>query len=238
MAELEGDIRSRYDLETFTARHTQASIFRLINDAYRDVRDRLSSDGVTSLNSFATDTALLTGPTGTLPGTAVVSTAAYLEKFARVDEVHVKDGTSWRPLREISIQDALSYTDLTSNGTPQFWFNAGASIEFAGGVAPSFTEQHVQIVVVPPLDASRMFRVVGLKAWIDLTATTDRVMTDFGLHEYAIRWAGVQLATRDDDVNLWQARKAELGECYSDLLHRMLNRTNQSAVRANVRRRR
>jgi hypothetical protein len=228
MTELEADVRFRYDLETFTARHPQANVFRLLNDAMRDFRDRLTVDG-SSL--FLTSMIILSsavGPSAYFPGTLIPFGST---KFTFVRDVHLLEGTSWLPLREISYDDALNWTDLSSNSQPRAWCLAGVDVESA---ASTTTGQSMQIMVVPPNNTTRSYRVVGLATVADLGAN-DRVMTDLGMHEYAIRWVGLQLATRDDDVALWQARSAELQQCYQDSLKRAKNRTPGHSRRTDTR---
>jgi len=234
MTELEADIRTRYDIETFTARHPQAQIFRWVNDAYRDLRDRLTADGSLLFLQVVEDTCTETGVSAIgVPGTVLDATLGSFEIWEYVKEVHAKIGSAWVPLEEISIMDALTRTDLSSNGVPRYWFLAGVNrtSEATGGANAS---QAMRIAVSPPNDAARSFRIVGVQYVVDLVAT-DKLFTDLGLQEYLIRWNGVLLANRDDDVQLWQARKAELQECYQDILRRSKNRTPGRSVRSDTR---
>jgi len=237
MTELEADIRTRYDIEGFTARHPQAQIFRWINDAYRELRERITSDGSDIFMAMVGETCTATGPTtvgtGTFPGTILSGAGAFFTYTSIVKAVYAKFGSSWVRLREVSFDDALNWSDLSANSTPQAWCLAG--VDFTADTAAVESDQGVRIMVMPPNEVAREFRVHGLQnVAADLTGTA-RFMTDLGFHEYLIRQCGVLLANRDDDVALWQARKAELQECYQDILRRCKNRTPGRSARVDTR---
>jgi hypothetical protein len=233
MAELEADIRYRYDLEGFTARHPQANIFRLINDAYRDLRDRLTSDGSLLFVTTAQAAESSTGVTTGYPGTLLANPA--LGEFTTVLEVHCQIGTSWVPLRHRHLMDALTDTDDSATGTPQCWSLVGLSTE-TGGVTGLLTGSEMRILITPPIDtAGRYFRVVGVRRWDDLTLANDRLMTDFGLGEYVVAKVGLVVGGRDDDVNIYAARRLEVETIYQDLKKRSKRRDPSPARRVDVR---
>ena len=239
MTELESDIRTRYDIEGFTARHPQAQIFRWVNDAYRELRTRLTVDGSLLFVTLLEVAQTVTGRTAGYPGTLLTTTVGGFSSFQIVHEVHCLFGSSWVPLAERNLMDALTDTDNSSTGSPQGWCLVGLTGESgAAQLGAIALGQETRILIIPTLDSARTFRVIGLKSWEDVTDGTDHLYTDFGLWEYAIRYNGVLLANRDDDVQLWQARKAELQECYQDILRRSKNRTPGRAVRVNTRTRR
>lgn len=239
MTELESDIRTRYDIEGFTARHPQAQIFRWVNDAWRDLRDRLTSDGSDVFLSMMGEICTATGPstvgTGTFPGTILAGAGGFFTYTSIVKAVYMKAGSSWVPLRQISFEEALDWSDLSANSQPQAWCLAGVDFAYDSSGSPAETDQGMRIMVVPPNEVAREFRIHGLaNVAADLGATA-RFMTDLGFHEYLIRYAGVLLSSRDDDVQLWQARKAELQECYQDILRRSKNRTPGRVSRVDTR---
>jgi hypothetical protein len=232
LAEIESDIRFKYDIEGFTSRHPQTNLFRLINDAYRDLRDRLTSDGSLLFVSSTEATQTVTGRTTGYPGT--ILTAATFGSFEIVHEVHCKVGSSWIPLRHSHLMDALTDTDDSTVGVPQAWALVGLDGE-TGGV--TVTGQGQRILITPPLDAARSFRILGLKAWVDLDTVADRLFSDMGLLEYVVAHVGVVLAQRDDDVALYQARLLERDTVYKDLSKRAKRRDPAPARRVDVRRR-
>lgn len=234
MTELESEIRTRYDIEGFTARHPQSEIFRWINDAFRDFKGRVTADGANTFLTVYESTCTATGPNVSgIPGTVLADSLGLFSVFVAVQEVHAKIGSSWVPLKQIEMLDALTDTDLSFNCPPNSWFLAGVNRIYES-TPPTETGQGMRIAVSPPNDVQRLFRVLGVVQTPDMVAT-DRIFTDLGIHEYAICWCGVQLANRDDDVNLWQGRMATLQACYADLLRRLKNATRGRASRVDTR---
>jgi hypothetical protein len=217
LADLEADIRYRYDLAGFTARHPQADIFRLINDAYRTFRDRLTTDGCRLFTVASEATVTTIGRTAHYPGT--ILPAASFASFATVDEVHCKYGSSWRPLRHIQFAAALNWTDLSQSAPPQAWCLATQSID---------------VLVVPSLDSARQFRIVGLPPWTTLTSGTDTIPIDLGAQEFIWAYVGAVVGARDDDVNAIGVRMQAVDLVYADLRRRFKAR-EPSARRVNVR---
>lgn len=231
LAEVETEIRFRFDLEGFTSRHPQTNVFRLINDVYRDLRDRLTSEGSTLFISSTEATQSTTGRTSGYPGTLL--TAATFPSFSIVHEVHCLIGSSWVPLAHRSLADALTETDNSSTGVPMAWCLAGVNAE-----SGSSTGQQLQLLITPALDVARTFRVLGLKSWTYLTQTTDRIYTDLGLDGYIMAAVGVILVARDDDVELYQARVAERELAYQEIKKRSKRRDPAPMRRVDVRSRR
>ena len=234
LATIEADIRYRYDVEGFTARHPQANLFTLINDAYRTLRERLTSEGSSVFLSIQEATVTGIGRTSGYPGTLLQAHA--FESFTLVNGVNVQEGSSWRPLNHISLSDALNRDDGSTTGIPDSWCLAGVSCEGTTGASP--LTQGVRIVVCPSLDTYRNFQVFGLELWTDLTGATDRFATDIGFHEYIMAAVGVDLATRDDDAKLYGARIQERERVYQDIKKRSKNRDPAPTRRVDVRRRR
>lgn len=232
LADLEADIRFLFDIEGFTARHSQAAIFRRINAAYRTLRDRLTSAGcpvyLTSTEVAQATAGRTVGHSGTVLSDAVMTT------FAVVDSIAVRDGLSWVPLRPASASEAPLYGDGATTGIPEAWAVVGVSAESG----TSTTGQHLAVLVWPPLDVARTFRVKGLQAWVDLTTATDAIPDTLGALDYCIAAVGVDLATRDDDVALHQARTAEREAVYRDVLRRAKQREPGTKRRVDVRGRR
>lgn len=235
LAELESDIRYRYDIEGFTARHPQAQIFRLINDAYRALRDRLTSDGATLFLVSLEGTQTTVGKSANYPGTVLANSIFGNNNLSVITEVHCKVGGYWRPLAHHSFADALTDSDAATTGVPQAWALAGVSLESASGTS---TGQALNILITPALDQVREFRVVGTLSWSDLTSATDRMMTDLGLHEYIIASVGVDLIIRDDNAALWDRRFAERERVYADVRKRTKHRDPGPKRRIDVRWRR
>ena len=236
LTELESDVRTRYDIEGFTARHPSTQIIRWLNDAWRELRERITVDGSELFLSVTGETCTAIGPstvgTGTFPGTILSGAGSFLISSSIIRSVMMKNGSSWVKLREASFDDALNWSDLSANSLPQAWCLAGVDFGHSSG---SESAQVMRIMVMPPNNAARDFRVCGLSIMGGDLVAGDRIMTDFGMNEYLIKSCGVRLATRDDDVNLWQARKAELQECYSDILRRSKSRTPGRASRVDTR---
>lgn len=230
LAEVEAEIRYRFDLEGFTSRHPQVNIFRLINDVYRDLRDRLTSEGSMLFVTSTEATQSTTGRTSGYPGTLL--TAATFPSFQIVHEVHCLLGSSWFPLAHRHLMDALTDSDNSTAGTPQGWCLVGLDAE-----AGASTGQQQQILILPALDTSRTFRVLGLKSWTYLATSTDRIYTDMGLDGYIMAAVGVIMAQRDDDVALYQARVLERETIYKDVKKRANRRDPAPARRVDVRRR-
>lgn len=236
LAELEADIRYRYDVEGFTARHPQAQIFRLINDAYRSVRDRLTSDGsmlfVVPFEAEQTEIGRTSGLAGLgYPGTLLNLTRVAVQT---VYDVHCKVGTNWRKLEHVSFADSLTEFDGEQIGEPRCWCVAGITQE----TGSSKSDQAINVMVLPCLDTPRYFRILGVPLWTDTTTSTDRLMTDFGLHEYVMAAVGLDLVMRDDDVQLWDKRFAERERVYADLRKRTAHRDPSPMRRVDVRGRR
>jgi hypothetical protein len=230
LTQLEADIRYRYDLESFTARHPQANVFALINAAYRTLRDRLTSEGSTLFATFTEFAQSTTGRSVGFPGTLLAPSIP--RGFQTVLDVHVRLGNSWVPLRHAALADALTDTDDSVTGEPRAWCLAGLDTESGGSIA-----QGIQILITPPLDAARAFRVHGVLQWPDITAT-ESMFTDFGMAEYVVAAVGVVLCDRDDDVALYQARYAERETVYRDVKKRSCRRDPTPTRRVNVRGRR
>ena len=232
MADLESDIRYRFDLEGFSARHPTDHIYRMINDAYRDLRDRLSSDG-SQLFVSVVESGQLPGRTPGYPGTVIDD--GFLTVFTIVHEVHCLLGASWMPLRHVHLQDALTNSDNSQTGVPMSWALVGIDNETQ--LTTPVYGQTVNVLIIPPLDQTRSIRIIGVKGWNDLRAPTDKLMTDIGLQEYVLASVGVILAQRDDDAALYGARLQERERTYEDLKHRSKRRDPGQARRVDVRRR-
>ncbi len=239
LAELEADIRYRYDIEGFTSRHPQVNIIRLINDAYRTLRDRLTSDGSMLFVTSTEATQSTIGRTIGYPGTILSTTIQSFPSFTIVHEVHCLVGSSWVPLAHRHLMDALTDTDNSTTGVPQGWTLVGLSGESGpdqmGALA---TKQEQRILILPSLDTARTFRVLGVKSWEDITASTDHLYTDMGLWDYVMAEIGLVIAMRDDDVQLYKDRLLEKDQVYKDIKHRALMRAPAAARRVDVRRKR
>lgn len=231
LAELEADLRFKYDLEGFTARHPQTNVFHLLNDAYRDIRDRLTSDGVHVFVTSTEATQSTTGRTVGYPGTLL--TVATFAGFQTVLDVHYLRGNSWIPLRHAALMDALTYSDNSVGGDPLSWSLAGVDAETGAG-----SGQSLQVLISPPLTAARTFRIVGVKSWTYLSTSTDRIYVDLGIDKYLLAAVGLVIATRDDDVALYGARAQEVEAAYSDVKKRSSRRAPVATRRIDVRRRR
>lgn len=229
LAELESDIRYRYDIESMTDRHPQANIFRLINDAMRSLRDRLTSSGSTLFLTTTEASQTTTGATSGYPGTLLSSTFG---SWAFVREVHVKIGTTYASLMHREFTDALTRFDGVSTGVPESWSMAGIS-----NVGSPLTGQTANILITPALDVARIFRIIGVASWLDLSTGTDRIATDLGFHEYIVAAVGCDLALRDDDAKLHPVRFAERERIYADIKSRSLRREPTGVQRVDVRRR-
>jgi hypothetical protein len=232
LAELESDIRYRFDIEGFTARHPQANLFRLINDAVRTLRERLTSDGSRLFVTTTEAAQATTGRTAGYPGTIL---DGFLLYFTIVFEVHCLIGTSWIPLVHRHMMDALTDTDDSRTGIPQAWCLAGFTEVGHAGTGIIRPAQLEQILIFPPLDFPRTFRVIGLETWTELTASTDRIFSDFGVTEYVYASVGSAIAQRDDDVALFAARRQELEIVYQDLKNRSKQREPAPTRRVDVR---
>jgi hypothetical protein len=230
LGEIDQQIRYRFDVENFLARHPKARIIELINQAYREIRDRLTADGahvfVRSVEMAVTDV----GPTSGYPGTILTAVGAQI--FDTVREVHVKIGTSWIPLREVDIQDALNWSDLSCNAQPQAWCLAGLNYEVA--VSP-VTVQTIRVMVMPPNDAVRSFRIIGTLEFDGINENETRLMNNIGMCECVINWVGLKIFFRDEDLTKYQLLKQEYAESYAALLHRIKNRTPGNTRRVDVR---
>jgi hypothetical protein len=228
LADIEADIRFRFDVETFTVRHPQATIFRLINDAYRSFRDRLTSGGSNQFLSSVEATQSTTGRTSGYPGTLI--TAATLLVFSVIREVHWLLGTSWRKLEYVDLADALTNTDDSRTGMPMSWTTLGVTAETSSSV----TVQGQNIVIIPPLDAARTFRVIGLAAWTDLSTSTDRLLIDAGILEYLVAYVGCILCDRDKEPEVFANRMQQREVAFAGL-RSTLNRRTPAAQRVNAR---
>lgn len=231
LVDLDADIRYRYDLLGFESRHPQANVYALINDAYRTLRDRLTSDGSLVFISSTEGSQTTTGRTSGYPGTLLSS--QIFGTFTIVHEVHVQVGVSWVPLAHRSLADALTHTDNSTTGCPNAWALAGVSAE-----SGAYDRQGLQVLIIPSLDQVRTFRVLGLKSWTDLTSHTDRILTDMGFHEFIMAYVGLAIANRDDDVQLYEKRFIEVERVYQDLKLRAKRRDPAPTRRIDVRSRR
>lgn len=229
IAEIGTAVRYRYDIEGFTARHPTANLEALIAVAYRDVRDRMTCEGSRLFLSPQEASQTATGVTSGYPGTVL---SAFTD-VTHVDSVQVKEGSSWYPLVQRFLDDSAVSDDLSCTDIPRYWSTAGVTFETdATGTA---TGGGLRIVVWPALDKARTFRVVGVRTWADSVANTVRIITDFGIDQYLEAAVGLEIAMRDDDVQLYQARAQEKELRYRELLKRSRSRESGPVQRINVR---
>jgi hypothetical protein len=231
LADLETEIRFLYDLEGLTTRHTQVAIFRRINANYRTLRDRLTSEGCTlllaSIEAQQTVIGRTTGYSGTLLSDTLLTVSG--NGFVIVTDVAVQVGASWLAMRHANAGEAEQDTDGVTTGIPSRWGLQGVSNEVGA------TEQHQGVLVWPALDAARNFRVTGLPAWPELLLGTNVIADGLGLLDWVIAAVGVEVASRDDDVALYQARVGEREAKLVEVRKRAMRRAPGAVRRVNVR---
>ena len=232
LAQLQDNLLYRYDLTGFTARHPQVSVFRLINDAYREYRERLTSDGVDILLQNVEALENTVGRTAAQQGTQLSGLDAF--NFTAVREVVVYAYGNWVTLTEVAPSELVRLNPSCVSGTPQYWSAVHRSEEI-GSIADE--QQWVRVIVTPCLATPTTFRVTGLKNWAEMTSATDSIYVDFGAEDFIQAHIGLMIAERDDDVNLAPMRRDSLEATYRKWL-RLLSARNPNAVqRAPARRR-
>ena len=246
LAELETEIRWKYDIEGFTARHTQAAIFRQINAAYRALRTKLASAGYKGFNKASEATRTEAGEivsasgknaphNGTVFRPTVQFTGSVYVGYKTIDSIAVKDGSRWVPLR-LCNQTASEYdVDGLTTGTPHSWAPIGLSNEVA--VAGLSNIPGIEVEVWPAAGEAYTYRVDGLPNWIDLTTGTDEIWDVIGALDHVVACVGVDLIGRDEDVTgaIVQARYAEREATYQACLKAAKAMMPNETRRANVR---
>jgi len=232
LAQLQDNLLYRYDLTGFTARHPQVSVFRLINDAYREYRERLTSDGVDVFVSSVELTDNTIGKSAAQHGTQLSGLDGF--NFTVVREVVVKWGGIWMPLVEVAPAELVRLNPMCASGIPQYWSAVHRSEEI-GSIADEL--QWVRIVVTPCTTAPTMFRVTGLRNWSEMTASNDAIYVDFGAEDYIQVHVGLAMAERDEDVNLTPMRREAVESTYRKWL-KILSARNPNAVQRTSARRR
>jgi hypothetical protein len=237
LAQLEASIRFRYDL-VGNARHPQADIFRLIYDAYRSLREKLTSDNVPVFLTTE-EWPISAGFTAGHPGTILshlanppIQNGDDLLYFTTIAEVHVRLNGVWVPLQRIERNDALNYTNGVTVGPPRYWCAVGVSEEVFD--TSDNSSQGIRVLIVPGLDRATTFRVIGLRAIIENATPTTSFFLDFGAYEYIEIFVGRVIAQRDDDVEAKAARDNDLVVTYKDLLKRMLSHSPSPVRRADT----
>jgi hypothetical protein len=231
VAQIEDAIRYRADLEGFQARHPQARIVTLINDAYRDLRARLTADGSPLFLQGYEGVESTVGRAAGYPGSVLFITTC---KYTLVKSVSVQSSSgAWLALTPISVDDALCRPDLDSVGCPLAYCVCGTTAE----VSLISTDQWATICVVPALDSARRFLVRGLPLSPALTISSS-LTTDYGLDRYLVATVAAQCCSRDQESGLRDDLLAEANAAYVSLrkLSKIANLTPR--VRQDVRGRR
>lgn len=230
LAQLEQNIRFRWDIKGFEARHPQADIFRLINDAYAALRERLTSDGIdiycTSIEASAAVTGATTGYSGTI---LPLSRFGY---FTMVLDVHAFVNNAWQKLPQKNMGDASNWQ--VGNAWPYAWAECGNVDELG-----PHEGQSLRILITPALVSNVAFRVVGLRPWQPLSGVADVINLGYNEEEFIITSVGAVIATRDEDAaSQANARLALREAAYAEIARTLKSRTKQGPVKRPVIRRR
>jgi hypothetical protein len=195
LTELESDIRYQFDLDGFEQRHTQAQIFRLVNESIREMRKLVTERGS---SQYLATVAATAGPSAS-SGYSGSLVTFYGGADPRVEMVRrvMAQGPSggWYQLDQIPLQYlAADGTRDDITGKPTGWVLLGWNVE---KIQSSPSSQYRQVLIVPPLNSTYNLRVIYLPGWTD-AISTDRVMDDNGNLEW-VKWrVGCKVAERDN----------------------------------------
>lgn len=182
---LRASIRSRYDAENQTNRHTDALLNELINGGYRALRSAVTGWGY---DAFLTSTTVTT--TGTPPAGETYEAIAYPSGAVSIRGVDVFDSPVWRPLQHVGFVNRRSFTDRAP--LPEAF-----SIALAGSVATTvYTPGSILLFPLPRAGVS--VKVWYLPEWADLSNDTHVFLyQDEDWLQYHIYWVMNELAVRD-----------------------------------------
>ena len=232
LSDIDLAMRYEYYLLGMDARHPPAQTYRLLRDTYRELRERLTTEGVTIFLSSVEVATTGSGKSPGVPGTVV----SYLDfgitttqPFTVVTRVDILDGT-WRELEHISYDAALNYTDGISVSTTRAW------CEYACGEVASGDDlsQGPRILLIPPASSGVKLRITGLSTMSDIVAATPLYL-EFGVDQYMMARAAASIAECDGEIDTAQFRLQKAEVIYQSLRKRLKNRTPSPVQRTHTR---
>ena len=184
-------VRWRADIESQTARHTDASLLVEINRSAADLRERMSNSGS---GLFIAWTAGTTGIGVTAPYTwRVLSLPTAAIRILAFDLT--VSATDIRSLEAISIEQRNSIGtpfqgQLT--GTPIGFF----PVNWSTGTAPGYV---AQIALCPAPDRDYSYSIGYLSAWVDV-ASGDTIDCIDGFDDYIVLDVARKVCERENDM--------------------------------------
>lgn len=192
LAQLRSDLDLLADVQGFTARHTDASKNRYINQAIQRFREKLSIEGIGHFLQPATVT-LTAGATAPYPF-ATVDLVALSPQVVRVFAVHVTVDNRVIPLEGVEWNEITRYQSPLSGVAP------GVPVAFA-------SQTTTKLAIMPPPNAAYTAVVWYLPLLPDLVGDSDTFDGVAGWEDWVVYEAAIPLANRDRD----QAQIASIG---------------------------
>lgn len=185
-------IRARYDIESFTVRHTDAILLDRVSDAWMRAMEAVSDVGCDDvlLSTTATSGA---GATTNMNGTIVsVSATVPCRRIHTID--YYLSGAWEGPLERVANSEQVQYS---GTGSPLAWCEAGHD---ATRIASGGTEiGTLRFMLLPATDQAYTLRIRYLP--VITLASTDSITADENELAWIEREVGVYLAERDHPTN-------------------------------------
>lgn len=229
MATMLADLRWRADIESMTARHTDAMLARILNQSWQAYRVRVSDSGG-GLYLKATTPAAMTA--GALAGYAF-GTIAHPSDAIGIYGVDVT-ATSGdiRSLAPGSFGQRNAYFDRWNGctGFPELYFPYNIGTESTTGVTAG------KIAIFPAPADGYTYSIWYLPAWTDIGYTSTTYVFDgyAGCEEWVILDCVAKIATRDNDMQQCAALATqERAKCWEEQILPAI-RIQQSGPRGRI----
>jgi len=200
-SELLADIRWQADIENLTNRYSDTQLLRLVNQAFRDVRQLLFVHSAPCV--VATVEATHGGSTGASSGwagTLLDLSAESIPGIAAVERLAAQVEGEWVDLTPISITQASDWSrahGFGESGPPENYAIVGVEAEQAA----SADGTQLQILILPAMDQLYSFQLSYLGEWEDITTTpSDTVIpADAPICQW-VKWEVMRLVKLRDNL--------------------------------------
>ena len=227
LGDLVTDVTRRCDVDGFTARHSTASVRRLIIESYHRLRDWMTSVG--SKRWIVGPSLLAVSGEEHLGYACKVPLDGATRSFERIQLVEALINGRWQELTPISLGEIRdTYSIMNSYGQPSAWTYESAMSE------PTATGSAFDLIITPDFDpTSTSIRVYGIA---DTNITDDDATTlylDGPGFEWIIWDAVIKISARDND----SANTAGIARAEREEQHQQILRSVRQEMRNVVQRR-
>lgn len=217
LVQLRDDTRWQFDLESMTARVTDAKLTRAINQSIQELRELISDAGNPYFLVHSTGT-LSTGATSPYHFGAI-TVSALSPTFLRPYGLDIKVGNLWVALQPVNFEQRND-----DQGDPLTGGTTGQPRSF-------FLFNATQIAYAPAADRAYSYELYYLPTHTDLSADADTFDGIAGWEEWVIFNTGSKLLLRDNQPEQFAAFAAERQRLLQGILSKANHRQRAGATR-------